>query len=333
LRTRSYNKEIQQITAQVIDVFNNIVIDRRDALDNIQQLITVPCTYGAMSRIYKSALNRGQTIKLPQSAISITGISRDTSRVHSVNEEVKRLLGNTFDPTTKVANPINIDYTLSIMTKYIEDMDQIIGNFIPWFNSDIYVVVPHPQGIGNMKIQLVWSGDVNYTYPEEITETDPWRVLVDCSFTAKAWMFAGMPGERLEGKLIKHINFSTKDDGDGSAAHLLDKFYDVPLDMSVQQFVDNAKEGLILDPNFDFLPISGDMGGYWQSVSGRLSGQVYDPLVSGDVVFLLENFNDPGLEIFFEPGFISTPMSEVDFYDVWSRMLSGDLSSFFEGQC
>ena len=42
-----------------------------------------------------------------------------------------------FDIRNMIANPININYQVSILTKYQEDLDQILGNFVPFFNPDV----------------------------------------------------------------------------------------------------------------------------------------------------------------------------------------------------
>ena len=181
MRLRSYNKELKIATSMLIDVFNNIVIDRRDRQDNVQKRIAVPCLYGTRSRILKSSENRGKTLKPPIIAISITNISRDTARVHSVNDELRLEIPGHTDIKCKVGVPVNIDYKFSVVTKFQEDMDQIYGNFVPFMNPDIYVVWPHPNGLGNIKTQIIWQGDFSIEYPEEIDPADPWRVYADAT--------------------------------------------------------------------------------------------------------------------------------------------------------
>ena len=57
MKYRSYNKEIKIANAMLRDIFNGIVIDRRDKHDNVQKEIVVPCVNGTRSRILKSMEN------------------------------------------------------------------------------------------------------------------------------------------------------------------------------------------------------------------------------------------------------------------------------------
>jgi hypothetical protein len=76
MKSRSYHKEIQRNSAQVLDVFDDIYIDRRTVDNVVQKLIKVPCVYGSRSRILKSLENRGNTLKIPLVCINISSITR-----------------------------------------------------------------------------------------------------------------------------------------------------------------------------------------------------------------------------------------------------------------
>ena len=128
---RSYNKEIVIATRMFMDVFNDIVIDRRDNQDTIQKTIKVPCIYGARSRMLKALENRGNTLRLPLIAVSIVGFTRDESRAHSVNIFKQLNVDGHFDIRNMIGNPININFQVSILTKYQEDLDQILVRIAP----------------------------------------------------------------------------------------------------------------------------------------------------------------------------------------------------------
>lgn len=41
--------------------------------------------------------------------------------------------------------PVDIEYEVSIVSKYPSDIDMIASNFMVFFNSDIYVTCEHPK--------------------------------------------------------------------------------------------------------------------------------------------------------------------------------------------
>ena len=284
MKIRSYRREIQNSTAQMLDVFNDIVIDRRDKDNHVQQLITVPCVYGSRSRILKSLENRNNTVQLPLVCISISGLRRDNSRVHSIHDGLLRKSGSSsFSYLENTPVPINITYTMTILTKFQEDMDQILSNWLVWFNPDIYVVIPHPVIPGeNLKCQIVSDGNIPVVYPEELDKNSPVRVVATTTFEFRTWLFPGLDGDKYEGKIIKRINFTGALSFDTDGIGRLNGFYAVPNSMSLDAYKENIILGLIKPPNWDVWQISGGLAGLWHDVSGIVSGTNIDDIVIGD---------------------------------------------------
>lgn len=253
MKTRSYNREFFICTSQILDVFNDITIDRRTPDGIIQQTLKIPAVYGNRSRILKSAENRNATLKIPQIIISMKTISKDPSRAHSVNDGLQFQtvpVSGALDYTQFVATPINIGYELSIVTKFQEDMDEILCNFIPFMNPDVFVVWPSPRGNGNIKSQIVWNGEVNIIYPEELGETDPWRMYATTGLTFKTWVFPGMGVEDTSGPRITKFNIVDRANQYGS-------FFDVQAVSSIADYKTAIDAGLIQPPNFDTWPLTG----------------------------------------------------------------------------
>jgi hypothetical protein len=270
MKFRSYNGEIRTATAQTLDVFNDITIDRRN-VNGVQKLIHVPCVYGNRSRILKSLENKNKTLKIPLMVITKQSITRDTMRVADTNNGLLFQIGASdgYDVLKNRPQPMNIDFELSIITKYEDDMDQIISNFIPMMSPDVYVVWPNPKQIGkNLKSQLVWDGSINYESPTDVAETDPYRVIVTTNLTYKTWIFPGLERDLDDGPLIHKINFCPNLLSIGDGNYGLDRWYDVQMGMSIDDYQERVVCGLIKKdrtrPNWDWLPcsISGQVSGY-----------------------------------------------------------------------
>jgi hypothetical protein len=268
MKIRSYNGEIRTATAQTLDVFNDIIIDRRDST-GVQKLIHVPCIYGNRSRVLKSLENKNKTLKIPLMVISKGSITRDTMRVADTNNGLlfQSGLEDGYDVLKNRPQPMNIDFEMTIVTKYEDDMDQIISNFIPMMSPDIYVVWPNPKQPGkNLKSQLVWDGSINYEYPMDVAETDPYRVIVTTNLTYKTWIFPGLSKDNDDGPIIHKMNFCPNLLSIGDGNYGLDRWYDVQND-TIDSYQEKVVCGLIkMDrtrPNWDWLPCS---------TSGLISG-------------------------------------------------------------
>jgi len=298
LKTRSYNSEIRTATAQTLDVFNNIIIDRRDS-SGIQKLIEVPCYYGNRSRILKSLENENKTLKIPLITLVKGSISRDTMRVADTNNGLLFQSGTAdgYDVLKNRPQPMNIEFELSIITKYEDDMDQIISNFIPMMSPDFYVVWPNPKQPGkNLKSQVVWDGAINYEYPTDVSETDPYRIIVTTNLVYKTWIFPGLGEDPDDGPLIRKMNFCPNllSIGDGNFG--LDRWYDVPMGMTINEYQENVVCGMIkMDrtrANWDWLPcsVSGIPSGYppsgssWPPLTAIIAECCTSGCATGDII-------------------------------------------------
>jgi len=363
MKLYSYNFEIRSITAQVLDVFNNMIIKRYSdpsGQSGTTTLHQVPCVYGSRSGVIKSLENANKTLAPPILAVTFNNLSRDTARVHSVNSLLEFQTGTSKNIIHNVATPVNLTYELTIVTKYRADVAQIISNFVAIFNPDIYVTFPNPKGQGNLKTQIIWDGDVSIEYPNEVAETDPERIIGTASFTVKSWIFPGSTTYSDDDvPTIEKINFShsygvgpdpsyqigLSGEGFGlsggyvSPENAYNKWYEVPYSMSFDSFYENVLSGYVQYPNYDYLPDLPELSGsYWlNNIYGQLSGDIYSFNNNDDLLTLIENVDNPDLDLtlLFDDGYyysIGTyfePEILIDLRDwdsIWRRMLSGDLS-------
>jgi len=89
--------------------------------------------------------------------------------------------------------PINITVNMSILARYMEDMDQILSNFVPYNNPYIIISWKEPTTVDNEVIEIrsevLWSGNISLTSPIDTTYNDKFRIVADTSFVIKGWMF------------------------------------------------------------------------------------------------------------------------------------------------
>lgn len=240
------------------DIFNGMVIDRKDKNNVVQKEIVVPCVNGSRSRILKSLENRNKTLKLPIMALDMKNIRRDRNRVHSVNEVIQNELGTAdIDLRLNTAVPLDLTFTLSAIGKYREDIDQIICNYMPFFNPDLYVSYPAPYNIGNINSQIIWDGFINMPEINSIDETTSERIVAETTFVMKIWVFPGIDNgvDYPSDKLIYKINFQHGQICNEITSSSLSGFYDVPYSESFVDYQEKIENGDIKYPEFDILQV------------------------------------------------------------------------------
>jgi hypothetical protein len=242
MRFRSYNSELLIAQTLIGNIFNDIVIDRRNhgfrdyskplsVKEIVQKQIEVPCIFGDRGIILRSLENETGNIKLPLYILQSNDISIDTSRnadlhidmFYQADSQFAQLDKNNplyrpYDLNKRRGQPVNIKYTLTLVTKYKEDLDQMCTNWAVFYRPSIYVKWWHPRNdVKPLESEILWDGSINYESPVDYTVTDRYQWKASTNFTFKTWLFPGVNlleniDDNGETDLIKYFNkFSFQD--------------------------------------------------------------------------------------------------------------------------
>lgn len=198
MKNYTFNFEVQTLLEQFVAAFNDIIIKR---YDNTKTLVAptsgfkVNFVYSPKQRVYANLTTPAPGgLTVPAVAVSIASISRDNTRVFNKldgfsvinnNPETSNYLKRIPQPV-----PINIGVNMTIVTKYQADMDQIITNFAPY--CDPYIIISWKLPFANnyeIRTEVLWSGQVQLSYPNDAGPTQSFRISADTSFTIKGWLF------------------------------------------------------------------------------------------------------------------------------------------------
>lgn len=191
---------------------DDIVVKRYNKFREPQDSIRCRFVYAPKQRVLADLLDKAQNLQLPVVALTNGGITRDPNRVFN---KIQGSYMNSSDPTisNKLLQPVPIDLliNMTILTRFQEDYDQIVTNFIPYFDPYIIVSWRTPSMPDyEIRSQVIWSGSVNATYPYDINSTQVARVQGETSFTFKGWLFKAKP-TTPEGIIFNiNSNFSTE---------------------------------------------------------------------------------------------------------------------------
>ena len=195
--------EIKDNLIQFVRAMDDCIISRYNKDREVKDKIQVKYVYAPKHKVIHDIVNKSKHITLPVVAFHVTSISRDNDRVfnkhvgHYYRQD--RTLSLSATQTNKSdyippAVPVNIDVSMSIMTKFQQDLDQIISNFVPYTNPYFTISwkVPEEFVTREQEIRTVidWSESFSTDYPTDLSPTDPYfRITADTSFTIKGWLF------------------------------------------------------------------------------------------------------------------------------------------------
>lgn len=194
MKNYTYSFEIKDLITQFVAAFDDTVIKRYDKNRNVKSNIEVRYVFGPKQRVMYDIVNKAQNITVPAVAINIKSVTRDKERVYNKLDKIYNYSTETTSTEIETPVPINIDVDMSIITRYMEDMDQIISNFVAYSNP--YIILSWKEPSTNINIptreirtEVLWNESISLDYPVDTTFTDKFRIVADTSFTIKGWLF------------------------------------------------------------------------------------------------------------------------------------------------
>jgi hypothetical protein len=199
----TYYWEIQTILEQFVGAFNDVFVKRYDKDKNLvgsSNGIKVNYVYGPKQRVFNTLQNPAPGgITVPAIAVSLGTISRDQTRVFNKNDGFNvnySKFNESIDFVKHIPQPIpiNIGVNMTLITKYQNDMEQLISNFAPYCDPYIVISWKTPELDNSLipyeiRTEVLWNGNINLQYPNDAGPSQAFRIVADTSFTIKGWLF------------------------------------------------------------------------------------------------------------------------------------------------
>lgn len=190
---------------------DDISIDRFDDSKSIVKTIEVPITYAGKQKVFyvlnqkNSQYNNQVNIQqvYPRIAFMITDVMRDAIRNTSVLNEIDYTDNeNQTYKYTYSGNPYDFNIRLSIITKNLDDLFQIIEQIAVKFRPSKNVTVNELPELNIQRDIPVTLNNIALDYQDMLAEEEDRIIAATMDFTLKGWLYLPI----LEGKLIETIN-------------------------------------------------------------------------------------------------------------------------------
>lgn len=173
----------------------------------------VPISYGPaqkfLSKIGQDASHNAPAIVLPRISYEISTITYDGERKlpSTLRNSVPLTANNSVYSSSLTPTPYNLEFTLTIMSKYVEDGTKILEQIVPFFRPEWTATVKLLDELEYyLDVPIVLNSiSTEDTYESAYTER---RALTwTLNFTVKGWYF----GPVTEKKVIKFIDVGLYD--------------------------------------------------------------------------------------------------------------------------
>jgi hypothetical protein len=193
----TYNRTIRKITTAFGDLFNNITLFRYNNDSSEQERMLVPIEYAAKEMYVRKLLtdpdlDKKVQVTLPRMSYTLDNIDYDSAKKQNTN--VKKFK-NTNTGVVSQYNPVpyDLNYSLNLYVRNIEDGMQIIEHILPYFTPDYTLNLNLIPEMGITKEIPVVLKDVKYEVKYEGNRQSDTRVVIwTLNFTAKAYIFGNI---------------------------------------------------------------------------------------------------------------------------------------------
>jgi hypothetical protein len=228
-----YHEILRRTIISFGTLFNSISIQKKDENDNITEVMQVPLAYGPtqkfLSRLEQSPdLNKPIQITLPRMSFEFSGLSYDNSRKLAPTQSFTTTLKNDTTDIRKAYLPVpyNMDFELSIMTQFNDEMLQIIEQILPYFQPSFILSVDLVKTIGEKRDIPLTLENISMQDDYEGDFTTRRALIYTLKFTAKTYLFGPISGPETSKDIIKKVSIGLVS-GDSTSSPRRDVTYSV----------------------------------------------------------------------------------------------------------
>jgi hypothetical protein len=186
-----YNRIIRKIVVGFGNLFNEITMVRYNPDNSEAERFIVPIAYAAKEHYVQRLeadynLDKKVQMTLPRLSFEMTGLRYDANRKQNTN------IRNYHQGTSGVVGqynpvPYDIDFSLYLYVRNIEDGTQVVEHILPYFTPDYTMKLNMIPEMGAVKEVPVILGDVtqDITY-EGDRSSEPRMIIWTFNFTVKA---------------------------------------------------------------------------------------------------------------------------------------------------
>lgn len=200
-----YNKNLRKLVVGFGSLFNNIIIEHANPDGGNPLQIRVPITYAPQEKFIRRLLEPSSITdttrietQLPKLSYIITSIAPDPSRRRNKFSDAGSLnqVNGVCQPTGKTIFqevPVNVNLSLYIYTRHIDDTLQIVEQIIPYFNPEHFIQLDMNEVHSGVNIPIIMTGNsISERYDGDLSTR---RINISSiNFTAKSFIFGKVFG-------------------------------------------------------------------------------------------------------------------------------------------
>ncbi|MFN4975267.1 MAG: tail sheath stabilizer and completion protein [Bacteroidota bacterium] len=202
-----YHQSLKKLIASFGSIFSNVIVIKKLGQNEVERM-RVPLAYGPTEKFLARLnsdpnLDRTYSIKLPRMAFEITSLSYDPDRkLNTIKKQISS--GESSGTVNHQYNgvPYDIGISLTVISKYIDEANQIFEQIVPWFTPGFTITVNTiPELNHKDDVPIILTGvALDDSYSQDWSSRR--QVMWTFSFTMKAMFYGPVMSRDLITKAI-----------------------------------------------------------------------------------------------------------------------------------
>lgn len=180
---------IKKVTTAFLSLFTDIRVAKYDTTGTLINYRNVPIVFGSKQKFISTIKKSSQmdfSQSLPRMSVIITGLSYTPAKVWG--SEVMSIIKTSVSPETvnNIYRPSSwtLDFTLSIVSLHITEMNQILEQVLPYFNPYKTITIQEFDNVSSFTRDLkVLLKETTPDFMDEVLEEDIRKIVWDINFS------------------------------------------------------------------------------------------------------------------------------------------------------
>lgn len=206
MKTYYYYGSIRKTIIQFLDLWNNITIARYNSSGEVTRYVQVPLKFGTKEKCWYWINEKKNDELLPMISVVLSNVTYDPNRAGNKHHYIKKTTDEDDGTTGRFLNPVpyNIDFSMTIWSLHMADVDQILEQILPFFSPHVTIRL----AISELDVTIDVPVTFNSCTPDnslEMSDEEHRIVKWTLDFSVATWLFKPLTDTNIILKVIQKI--------------------------------------------------------------------------------------------------------------------------------
>ena len=187
-----------------LNIFRNVQIERLNAEGTVTGYKKVPLKFGTKEKVWYWLHQKKNDEMLPMMSVILNSVEYTPERQANKMRSIIKSTSISTGELNKFLNPVpyNFEFTMSIWSLHMVDVDQILEQILPYFNPTISIRINIPELDATLDLKVIFlmcTPDISMELQDEDIRVVKWNL----DFSVQGYLFQPLKTSAIITKVIQ----------------------------------------------------------------------------------------------------------------------------------